>query len=119
MTTESEAGFVRVVARADNHLVLGLQAVGSGVSELAAPCALALEMGCRLEDLAATVHAHQTMSEAIPEVAMRALGHALAVGKWRYRGNPQAPGQPGERKDTRRNPRHRSAADKTPSRYRS
>src|SRR3546814_7860990 len=34
MTTESEAGFVRVVARADNHLVLGLQAVGSGESEL-------------------------------------------------------------------------------------
>src|SRR3546814_6006998 len=45
MTTESEAGFVRVVARADNHLVLGVQAVGAGVSELAAPFALALEMG--------------------------------------------------------------------------
>lgn len=79
MTTESEDGFVRIVARADNHLVLGLQAVGAGVSELSAPFALALEMGCRLEDVAATIHAHPTLSEAIPEAAMRALGHALHV----------------------------------------
>ena len=79
MTTESEDGFVRIVARADNHLVLGLQAVGSGVSELSASFALALEMGCRLEDVAATIHAHPTLGEAIPEAAMRALGHALHI----------------------------------------
>jgi len=79
MTMEAEEGFVRVVARADNHLVLGLQAVGAGVSELSASFGLALEMGCRLEDLAATIHAHPTQSEAIPEAAMRALGHALHI----------------------------------------
>ncbi|MBL8583082.1 MAG: dihydrolipoyl dehydrogenase, partial [Rhizobiaceae bacterium] len=44
MTMLGEAGFVRVVARADNHLVLGIQAVGNGVSELAAAFGLALEM---------------------------------------------------------------------------
>src|SRR5690606_3918785 len=32
MTLQAEDGFVRVVARADNHLVLGIQAVGRGVS---------------------------------------------------------------------------------------
>jgi len=79
MTTEAENGFVRIVARADNHLVLGLQAVGAGVSELSASFALALEMGCRLEDVAATIHAHPTLGEAIPEAAMRALGHALHI----------------------------------------
>src|SRR3546814_14963416 len=88
MTTESEAGFVRVVARADNHLVLGLQAVGSGVSALAAPFALALEMGCRLADLAAPVHAPPTLSEAIPAAAMRALGHALPVRNLPYQEQP-------------------------------
>ncbi len=35
MTMLGENGFVRAVARADNHLVLGIQAVGHGVSELA------------------------------------------------------------------------------------
>ena len=45
MTLESTDGFVRVVARRDNHLVLGWQAVGRGVSELAAAFSQSLEMG--------------------------------------------------------------------------
>src|SRR5690349_8177584 len=36
LTEAAEDGFVRIVARADNHLVLGIQAVGTGVAELAA-----------------------------------------------------------------------------------
>ncbi|MET4698120.1 dihydrolipoamide dehydrogenase [Constrictibacter sp. MBR-5] len=79
MTMEAEEGFVRVVARADDHVVLGISAVGSGVSELSASFALALEMGCRLEDVAATIHAHPTLGEAIPEAALKALGHPLHV----------------------------------------
>jgi dihydrolipoamide dehydrogenase len=77
MTLQGEAGFVRVVARADNHLVLGIQAVGSGVSELSAAFALAVEMGARLEDIAGTIHAHPTQSEGFQEAALKALGHAL------------------------------------------
>jgi dihydrolipoamide dehydrogenase len=77
MTMAAEDGFVRVVARADNHLVLGVQAVGSGVSELSSTFALAIEMGARLEDIAGTIHAHPTRGEALQEASMKALGHAL------------------------------------------
>ncbi|MBE0693087.1 MAG: dihydrolipoyl dehydrogenase [Aquamicrobium sp.] len=77
MTLQGEAGFVRVVARADNHLVLGIQAVGSGVSELSAAFSLAIEMGARLEDVAGTIHAHPTQSEGFQEAALKALGQAL------------------------------------------
>ena len=70
---------MRVVARADNHLVLGIQAVGTGVSELSAAFALAIEMGARLEDIAGTIHAHPTQGEAFQEAALTALGHALHV----------------------------------------
>ncbi|RUU65810.1 dihydrolipoyl dehydrogenase [Mesorhizobium sp. M7A.T.Ca.TU.009.01.1.1] len=79
MTRLGEDGFVRVVARADNHLVLGIQAVGQGVSELAAAFGLALEMGARLEDIAGTIHAHPTQGEGFQEAALKALGHALHV----------------------------------------
>ena len=72
-------GFVRVVARADNHLILGIQAVGAGVAELSGSFGLALEMGARLEDIAHTIHAHPTQGEAIPEAALVAMGHALHV----------------------------------------
>ncbi|MBD0272059.1 MAG: dihydrolipoyl dehydrogenase [Acetobacteraceae bacterium] len=77
LTEAAEEGFVRVVARADNHLLLGLQAVGAGVAELSAGFALALEMGARLEDIAGTVHAHPTRGEALQEAALRAVGTGL------------------------------------------
>ncbi|MBU2325830.1 MAG: dihydrolipoyl dehydrogenase [Alphaproteobacteria bacterium] len=79
MTVEDEDGFVRVVARSDTHAVLGLQAVGAGVSELASTFAMAIEMGARLEDIAATIHAHPTRGEALQEASLRALGHALHI----------------------------------------
>ncbi|WP_428423674.1 dihydrolipoyl dehydrogenase [Pararhizobium sp.] len=79
MTMLSEDGFVRIVARADSNLVLGIQAVGSGVSELSSAFALAIEMGARLEDIAATIHAHPTRSEGFQEAALKALGHALHI----------------------------------------
>lgn len=79
MAVEAEEGFVRCVARADNHLLLGIQAVGKGVAELSAAFALALEMGARLEDVAGVIHAHPTQSEAFLEAALRTLGHALHI----------------------------------------
>ena len=79
MTVEDEDGFVRVVARADTHVVLGLQAVGAGVSELSSTFAMAIEMGARLEDIAATIHAHPTRGEALQEASLKALGHALHI----------------------------------------
>ncbi len=79
LTMAAEEGFVRVVARADNHLVLGIAAVGAGVSELSSSFALALEMGARLEDIAGTIHAHPTLGEAFHEASLRALGEALHV----------------------------------------
>ncbi len=79
MTMEAEDGFVRAVAREDNHLILGLQAVGRGASELSAAFGLALEMGARLEDIAGTIHAHPTQGEALQEAALRTLGHAFHI----------------------------------------
>ena len=77
MTRRGEDGFIRIVARADNHLVLGIQAVGQEISELSTAFGLALEMGARLEDIAGTIHAHPTLGEAFQESALKALGHPL------------------------------------------
>ena len=79
LTLRSDEGFVRVTARADNHLVLGIAAVGTGVSELASAFTLALEMGARLEDIGGTIHVHPTLGEAFHEASLRALGEALHI----------------------------------------
>lgn len=77
MTLDRSVGFVRVVARADDHLVVGIQAVGTAVAELSGSFGLAIEMGARLEDIAGTIHAHPTLGEAFAEAAMLAMGHGL------------------------------------------
>ncbi len=75
----SGEGFVRVVARKRDQLILGWQAVGAGVSELASGFVQSIEMGATLEDIAGTIHAHPTLGEAVQEAAMRALGRAVHV----------------------------------------
>jgi dihydrolipoamide dehydrogenase len=79
MTIENTEGFVRVVARKDNHLIVGWQAVGGAVAELSTAFVQSIEMGAQLEDVGGTIHAHPTMGEAVQEAALRALGHALHI----------------------------------------
>jgi dihydrolipoamide dehydrogenase len=79
MTKLEEEGFVRVVARADNELVLGIQAVGQGISELSAVFGLAIEMGACLDDVAGTIHAHPTQGEALQEAVLNAQGRAIHI----------------------------------------
>lgn len=79
MESADDSGFVRVVARADDHRLLGFAAVGRNVSELSGEMTALIEMGAVLEDVAAVIHAHPTQSEMLQEVCRRALGHAIHI----------------------------------------
>jgi len=79
MTLQREDGFIRVVSSKNDRVILGIQAVGAGVSELSAAFALAIEMGARAEDIAATIHAHPTLGEAFQEACMQAVGQGLHI----------------------------------------
>ena len=76
---EKTGGFIRVTARESDHVILGVQAVGTHIAELHSEFVLALEMGALLEDVAGTVHAHPTMSEAFHESVLKTLGHAIHI----------------------------------------
>ena len=76
---EKTGGFIRVTARESDHVILGVQAVGTHIAELHSEFVLALEMGALLEDVADTVHAHPTMSEAFHESVLKTLGHAIHI----------------------------------------
>jgi dihydrolipoamide dehydrogenase len=79
LTLEAGAGggFVRIVSRRDDQRILGIQAVGRHVAELAGEFAHALAMGALLDDVAHTIHVHPTLGEAFGEAALIGLGHAL------------------------------------------
>jgi dihydrolipoamide dehydrogenase len=79
LTLEGGEGgaFVRIVADREDRRVLGIQAVGGHVAELAGEFAHALAMGAVLGDLAHTIHVHPTLGEAVAEAALIGLGEPL------------------------------------------
>jgi dihydrolipoamide dehydrogenase len=77
MSLDSTEGFVKAIADADSGQILGILAVGHGVSEFIGEATLALEMGAFLEDVGLTIHPHPTMSEALQEAVEAALGKAV------------------------------------------
>jgi len=77
MSLQREDGLIRVVTEKESNVILGIQAVGAGVSELSAAFSIAIEMGACAEDIAATIHAHPTMSEGLQEACMTATGFGL------------------------------------------
>ncbi len=77
MSLDSTEGFVKAIGDADTKQLLGIIAVGRGVSEFIGEATLALEMGAFLEDVGLTIHPHPTMSEALQEAVEAALGKAV------------------------------------------
>jgi dihydrolipoamide dehydrogenase len=72
-------GFTKVIADAETDLVLGVGIVCPHASDLISEAALAIEMGATLEDLAATIHPHPTLSESVMEAAEVALGTVVHI----------------------------------------
>jgi len=70
-------GFVKVLAEDRTDRLLGVHMIGPRVSELVAEAVVALEFSAAAEDLARICHAHPTLSEALREAALAALGRPL------------------------------------------
>jgi dihydrolipoamide dehydrogenase len=74
------AGFVKIIAHAETDRILGVHILGPGASELIAEAVLAMEYRASSEDLARTIHAHPTLSEAMHEAALAVGGRAIHKG---------------------------------------
>ena len=70
-------GFVKLVFDVKYGDLLGAHIVGSEATELIAELGVAKALETRWEDIAMTVHAHPTLSEAVMEAAMDAFGSAI------------------------------------------
>ncbi|WP_313894121.1 dihydrolipoyl dehydrogenase [Psychrobacillus sp.] len=72
-------GFVKLVAREEDDLLIGTQIVGAGASNMIAEMALAIEAGMTAEDIALTIHAHPTLGEMTMEAAEVMLGRPIHI----------------------------------------
>lgn len=73
-------GMIKILARADDHRILGAQIFGHEACDLVAEIALAMEKQLTLDDIANCVHAHPTLTEIVHEVCKKALGVAFHRG---------------------------------------
>jgi len=70
-------GFVKLVADAKYGEILGLHMIGPEVTELLPELVLAQQWELTADEVARTVHAHPTLSEALKEVAHGISGHMI------------------------------------------
>lgn len=66
-------GLVKVVTEAELGEVLGVHVVGPGAAEVLAAAATAMQAELPVQELAATVHWHPSMAEALAEAARRSI----------------------------------------------
>lgn len=60
-----EEGFTKLLFDASTHRIIGAGIVGVNAGDLIGEIALAIEMGCDVNDIALTIHPHPTLSETI------------------------------------------------------
>lgn len=74
-------GFVKLITRKSDGLVIGAQVAGPSASDLIAELGLAVEAGMTAEDLALTIHAHPTLGETVMEAGDLAIGMPIHTMK--------------------------------------
>ena len=72
-------GLVKILSDAKSDRILGVHMFGAQVSELIAEAVTAMQFYASSEDLARTVHAHPTLSEAIHEAALAVDRRAIHI----------------------------------------
>ncbi|MFO8068610.1 MAG: dihydrolipoyl dehydrogenase [Alkalibacterium sp.] len=67
-------GFVRMITDIENYnTIVGAQIVGTGAPDIINELCLAIETGMNAEDIAMTIHAHPSISEAVMDTAELAM----------------------------------------------
>jgi dihydrolipoamide dehydrogenase len=72
-------GFMKLITRKEDGLVIGAQIAGPGASDMIAELGLAIEAGMTAEDIAMTIHAHPTLGEITMEAAEVAMGSPIHI----------------------------------------
>jgi len=80
-TVNETMGLVKIISGTGDGRVLGMHIIGPNASELIAQGTLAVRMGLTAEQIAHTIHAHPTLSEAIHEAAMGCDGFPIHFQK--------------------------------------
>ena len=85
MAANDTDGFVKIIADEETDRILGCHIIGGHAADLIAQAVIAMEFGSTAEDIALTVFAHPTVSEAVHEAALAVDGHAIHIANRKKR----------------------------------
>jgi dihydrolipoamide dehydrogenase len=77
LANDAGDGYVKIIADSKTDKIIGAQILGKNAGELISEIVTHMEYGGSAEDLARTIHAHPTMSEAVKEAAMAVSKSAI------------------------------------------
>jgi len=77
LATGDSTGFVKIIFDAKYGELLGCHIVGNEATELIAELAVAKALETTWQEIAMTIHAHPTLSEAVMEAALDAFGQSV------------------------------------------
>lgn len=72
-------GFVKLLFNEPHGEIVGAHIIGSEATEMIAELGLAITLEATYDDIASTIHAHPTLSEAVMEATEAAQGHAIHI----------------------------------------
>jgi dihydrolipoamide dehydrogenase len=72
-------GYIKVITNKARGEVVGVHAIGYGVTDLIAEISLAMTSEATAHDILASIHPHPTLSEAMLEATAAALGEAVHI----------------------------------------
>ena len=82
---EATTGMIKILSDAETDRVLGVHMVGASTSEMIGQAVLVMEFEGTIDDIAHTVFAHPTLSEALHEAALNADGRAIHIANKKRR----------------------------------
>ncbi len=78
---EETGGMVKVIADEKTDRILGVHICGPQASEIIGQAVIAMEFGASAEDIALTIFAHPSLSEAFHEAALGVDGRAIHIAQ--------------------------------------
>ncbi|MCU0600122.1 MAG: dihydrolipoyl dehydrogenase [Desulfobacterales bacterium] len=75
----AQQGFVKVIAEMETEIIVGASFVCPEAGHLIGEATMAIQMEATLDEVAETIHAHPTLSEAFREAALDAKGEAIHI----------------------------------------
>ena len=78
IASDEASGMVKVIADDDGQ-ILAVHIIGPGAAELVQQAVIGMEFGAEVEDMAAMVFSHPTVSEALHEAVLAVEGRAIHI----------------------------------------